>query len=134
MAIGTCKFWRQIGGRGCYAFVRLDVETSDMPAEIDISAIGDQQRFLIPAVQTGIDLALDLTRQQWVDVATNTSPTKLSFHRVKVLEVKYAPADSSEIMFVYAAAMAFADALNIHLDIPIKVDRETNARYFCFPF
>jgi hypothetical protein len=38
------------------------------------------------------------------------------------------------MMFVYAGAVAFCDALKFNLDIPIKVDSETGKRYFCFPF
>ena len=58
----------------------------------------------------------------------------MPYHRVKILELAYLTIDSNTIMFVYAAAMAFCDALGIDIEIPIKVNSDSKARYFCFPF
>jgi len=35
--------------------------------------------------------------------------------------------------FVYAGAQAMCDAVGITIEIPIKMDRDTNKHYFCFP-
>lgn len=126
MAIGTCKFKRQIGGRGNYAFVRLETEPTGELPDIDVTAVANLPKCFVAATVAGIEYA-------WDSIAF-VQRREIHRQRVKIVEMAYTTVDSSTLVFVYAGAMALYDALGLAVEIPIKIDPETNARYICFPF
>lgn len=125
MAIGTCKFCRQVAGRGSYAFVRLEVTPDDEARGVDIANVASIPHDFVASAVAGIYFAQDQFLRQGNEPKRN---------RVRIAEIKYSNVDSSSIMFVYAGAQAFCDALGLKLEIPIKVDPDDHKRFFCFSF
>jgi hypothetical protein len=122
MARGTYKLKQQIGGRGAFAWVTLEIEESKPPNNVIISDSNSIAHHFVAAAKTGIQYA-----QMQLLMERQNPPTV----DVTILELIENPVDTREIMVVYAACMAYCDALKLTLKNPIKLD-STN-RCISFP-
>jgi hypothetical protein len=112
MPIGSAVIY-QVGGRGCFARVRLEVTPSEPPYKVEVAdCILD--RHYLPAVETGINYAWQRL------LLEGQEPPHVS---IRVLELATCIGDTSEIMVVYVSALALCDGLSMTLRDPIEVDK-----------
>ena len=127
MGKGRYRFVRQVGGRGAFAIVSLEVEPAgefsvDLHPAVAIDARGRQSDYGC-AARTGVQYA-------WESVGGNRSGPPV---RVTITEITGMLADTSVMQVVYAAAMAMWEGLGRQPKNPIQIDA-TSSRSFQFPF
>lgn len=112
MLVGNATLMRAIGGRGCFARIRLEVTPSDSPPKFEVAEAVTDRRYL-PAVQVGVNYA-------WVRlVLEDQKPPHVS---VRVLELATSTVDTNEMTAIYVSALALCDALSMSLRNPIEID------------
>jgi hypothetical protein len=122
MTRGTFTLKRQIGGRGAFAKITLETQPAAPPTSVNVSDTGNVARHYVSAAKTGINFA-------WTQLLLeNQNPPHVI---VTILEIVESPADTVEMMVVYAAAMAMCDALGMTLKRPIEFD--ATRRTISFP-
>lgn len=113
MARGTFKLKRQIGGRGAFAQVTLETQPAAPPTTVKVSDSDSIARHYVSEAKTGINYA-------WTQLLLEKqNPPHVN---VTILDIVESPADTAEMMVVYAAAMAMCDALGMILKRPIELD------------
>lgn len=103
---------RQVGGRGYFARVRLEVTLSNPGHRFEIDdTVTD--RWFMPAVEVGVNYA-------WLRLLSEgQKPPSVS---VRVLELATMTVDTSEMQVVYVSALALCDGLSMSLREPIVID------------
>lgn len=112
MPIGSATLMRQVGGRGYFARVRLEVTLSNPGHRFEIDdTVTD--RWFMPAVEVGVNYA-------WLRLLSEgQKPPSVS---VRVLELATMTVDTSEMQVVYVSALALCDGLSMSLREPIVID------------
>jgi hypothetical protein len=121
MAEGYYKLATQIGGRGAFAAVRLAVEESSPPTSTTVAESELIAKHYIPAAKTGIEYAHEQL------ILEGQHPPSVN---VTILEIQYTTADTLIMFVVYAACLAYCDALGITLKRPILFDGENHQTLF----
>lgn len=122
MPIGSASMTRQLGGRGCFARVRLDVVPSEPPHRFEV-ADDVRNRSHIPAVEVGATYAWEQL------LCEGQNPPHVL---VRLLELATLDVDTNQMMVVYVSALAFCDALSLTLRTPIEIDGATRRMSFAF--
>ena len=125
MAIGEAEVQRQVGGRGVFAVVRLDVVLGGprlhFALSVDDSVLRDPGAAqYVAAVTTG-------TRYAWEKVDRFALETGVA---VRVLDVLPLAVDTTEITMVYAAALAMWDGMKLRPAVPVEIEAETQSLRF----
>ena len=113
MATTTYKLARQIGGRGAFARVTIDVVETNEPFKVYVSEGLERPSSYIAAAIFGIEFA----REQ-----VFTEHSYLPGARVTILNIEESPADTLLLHVAYAAYHAFCDAIGASLDRRIEID------------
>lgn len=121
MAEGYHKLARQIGGRGAFAAVRLAIEESLPPTSTTVLESELIAKHYIPAAKTGIDYAHEQL------ILEGQDPPSVN---VMILEIQYTTSDTAVMFVVYAACLAYCDALGMTLKRPIVFDGQHHQTIF----
>ena len=118
MTIGEFHLKRQIGGRGAYAKVRLDVIPASPPFRFESSEV-DCDRFYVAVVHTAVLYSMERLRLE------NKNPLHVN---VRLLELTTSDVDTSVMQVFYASVHAYCNALGLQFDKPLEFEIEGTSR------
>ena len=123
MAVGAFSLKRQVGGRGMFAEVSLEVSSAEV-LRVQLGPRLSSDAYALryePAARLGINYAWEKVKRHWKSPGAN----------VLVLEIRTMPVDTTEMGVVYAAAMAMWNGLERQPAKPIEIVPESWS--FVFP-